>query len=78
MRRFRVCRAPNVPRSTTNSTPTLAKLHQVDYVARGLSDFGRPDGYFERQVARWIKQYRGAETEHIRGNGAADRGTARR
>ncbi|MGZ5924917.1 MAG: phosphotransferase family protein [Rhizomicrobium sp.] len=44
---------------------TLAKLHQVDYVARGLSDFGRPDGYFERQIARWIKQYRGAESEHI-------------
>jgi aminoglycoside phosphotransferase (APT) family kinase protein len=44
---------------------TLAKLHQVDYVARGLSDFGRASGYFERQVARWIKQYRGAESEHI-------------
>jgi aminoglycoside phosphotransferase (APT) family kinase protein len=44
---------------------TLAKLHQVDYVARGLSDFGRPGGYFERQVARWIKQYRGAASEHI-------------
>jgi aminoglycoside phosphotransferase (APT) family kinase protein len=44
---------------------TLAELHQVDYVARGLSDFGRASGYFERQVARWIKQYRGAESEHI-------------
>jgi aminoglycoside phosphotransferase (APT) family kinase protein len=44
---------------------TLAKLHQVDYQAVGLSDFGRPGGYFERQVARWIKQYRGAESEHI-------------
>ena len=44
---------------------TLAKLHQVDFAARGLSDFGRPGNYFERQIARWIKQYRGAETEHI-------------
>jgi len=44
---------------------TLAKLHQVDYAARGLSDFGRASGYFERQMARWIKQYRGAETENI-------------
>ncbi|HJW40893.1 MAG TPA: phosphotransferase family protein [Rhizomicrobium sp.] len=44
---------------------TLAKLHQVDYQAVGLSDFGRPSGYFERQVARWTKQYRGAESEHI-------------
>jgi len=44
---------------------TLAKLHQVDYMTRGLSDFGRPGSYFERQVARWIKQYRGAESEDI-------------
>jgi aminoglycoside phosphotransferase (APT) family kinase protein len=44
---------------------TLAKLHKVDYEAVGLGDFGRPGGYFERQVARWIKQYRGAETEAI-------------
>ena len=44
---------------------TLAKLHKVDYEAVGLGDFGRPGGYFERQVARWIKQYRGAESEHI-------------
>jgi len=44
---------------------TLAKLHKVDYQAVGLEGFGRPNGYFERQVARWIKQYRGAESEHI-------------
>ncbi|HEY0300986.1 MAG TPA: phosphotransferase [Rhizomicrobium sp.] len=44
---------------------TLAKLHQIDYQAVGLSDFGRPTGYFERQFARWIKQYRGAESEPI-------------
>ncbi len=42
---------------------TLAKLHQVDFEAVGLGDFGRASGYFERQVARWTKQYRGAETE---------------
>src|SRR5262249_23197013 len=44
---------------------TLAKLHQVDYAAVGLADYGRPGGYFERQVGRWTKQYRGAETEVI-------------
>ena len=44
---------------------TLARLHKVDYAAIGLSDFGRPGNYFERQIGRWIKQYRGAETEHI-------------
>ncbi len=44
---------------------TLAKLHKVDFAALGLSDFGRPGNYFERQIGRWIKQYRGAQTEDI-------------
>ena len=44
---------------------TLVKLHQVDFEAIGLGDYGRSSGYFERQLARWIKQYRGAETEHL-------------
>ncbi|MDP1738839.1 MAG: phosphotransferase [Caulobacter sp.] len=44
---------------------TLAKLHQVDFVAAGLGDYGKAGGYFERQVSRWTKQYRGAESELI-------------
>lgn len=35
---------------------TLARLHAVDYRAAGLGDFGRPDGYMERQIRRWGKQ----------------------
>lgn len=31
----------------------LARLHAVDYRAAGLEDFGRPEGYLERQVGRW-------------------------
>ena len=42
----------------------LAALHTVDVDAVGLSDFGRPGNYFERQVGRWTKQYRASETEH--------------
>ncbi len=42
---------------------TLAALHETDQVAAGLKDFGRPGNYFARQVSRWTKQYRGAETE---------------
>lgn len=42
---------------------TLADLHNTDHVAIGLEDYGRPGNYFERQVERWTKQYRGAETE---------------
>ncbi|WP_304171510.1 phosphotransferase [Phenylobacterium aquaticum] len=43
----------------------MTLLHAVDPVAVGLADFGRPGNYFDRQVGRWIKQYRGAETELI-------------
>jgi aminoglycoside phosphotransferase (APT) family kinase protein len=35
----------------------LAALHQVDIGAVGLSDFGRPANYLERQVRRWRGQY---------------------
>ncbi|MFE3188485.1 phosphotransferase family protein [Nocardia sp. NPDC059240] len=34
----------------------LAALAAVDYKAVGLEDFGRPDGFLERQVARWLKE----------------------
>src|SRR5688572_2655580 len=43
----------------------LAAIHDVDLVASGLSDFGYPGNYFERQIGRWSKQYRAAETETI-------------
>ena len=42
---------------------TLAALHKVDVEAAGLSDFGKPGNYFGRQVDRWTKQYKLAETE---------------
>ncbi len=44
---------------------TLAQLHQVDYMALGLEDFGRPGNYFARQISRWTKQYKNSETETI-------------
>lgn len=36
---------------------TIASLHRIDPAAVGLSNFGRPGNYFERQIARWSKQY---------------------
>ena len=36
---------------------TIAALHSVDPAAVGLSDYGRPGNYFERQIGRWSKQY---------------------
>jgi aminoglycoside phosphotransferase (APT) family kinase protein len=35
---------------------TLADLHRVDPAAVGLGDYGRPDGYLERQISRWTRQ----------------------
>jgi aminoglycoside phosphotransferase (APT) family kinase protein len=43
----------------------LAALHSVDYAAVGLADFGKSGGYLARQIARWSKQYKASETEHI-------------
>jgi len=43
----------------------LARLHKVDFAAIGLGDYGRPGNYFERQVSRFITQYRGAQTDQI-------------
>ncbi|MFC7157157.1 phosphotransferase family protein [Halomarina halobia] len=36
---------------------TLAAIHTLDYEAVGLGDLGRPEGYTERQVERWGKQF---------------------
>lgn len=41
---------------TDNLIATLATLHGLDPAAIGLGDFGRPQGYLGRQVARWRKQ----------------------
>ncbi len=43
----------------------LAEIHDVDLTATGLADYGPPGSYYERQFARWVKQYRASETEEI-------------
>lgn len=43
----------------------LAALHEVDIDKVGLSDYGPPGNYYERQVGRWTKQYRASETEDL-------------
>ncbi|MCL6417362.1 phosphotransferase [Aestuariirhabdus sp. Z084] len=43
----------------------LAALHSVDIEAVGLSDFGKPGSYFERQYNRWTEQYRASELKPI-------------
>jgi len=44
---------------------TLAALHAFDPEALGLSDYGKPDAYIPRQIARWSKQYKASETRTI-------------
>ena len=48
-----------------NMNEVLAELHNVDVDAVGLSDFGPPGNYYERQIARWSKQYRASETVKV-------------
>ena len=40
----------------------LARLHGIDYAGAGLGDFGKPQGYVERQVQGWIERYHGSKT----------------
>ena len=43
----------------------LAALHALDYKAAGLGDFGKPEGYVERQVTGWSKRYLRSKTDEI-------------
>lgn len=43
----------------------LAAIHAIDYVAAGLGDLGKPEGYVTRQIDGWIKRYRAAQTDEL-------------
>jgi aminoglycoside phosphotransferase (APT) family kinase protein len=36
---------------------TIARLHGLDPATIGLADYGKPGNYFDRQIARWSRQY---------------------
>jgi aminoglycoside phosphotransferase (APT) family kinase protein len=44
---------------------TLAEIHTLDYVACGLGDLGKPEGYVERQLRGWTDRYRKAQTDEV-------------
>jgi aminoglycoside phosphotransferase (APT) family kinase protein len=44
---------------------TLVELHAVVPARVGLGDFGRPDGYLERQVRRWSQQWERSKTDEL-------------
>jgi aminoglycoside phosphotransferase (APT) family kinase protein len=62
---------PDAPREERRAiyfgmADALARLHQVDYRAVGLADYGKPGSYFARQIARWTKQWNGSRTRENR------------
>ncbi|MEV0601486.1 phosphotransferase family protein [Streptomyces sp. NPDC050315] len=46
---------------------TLVDLHAVDPDSVGLGDFGRPDGFLERQLRRWGKQLAASRNRDLPG-----------
>ena len=43
----------------------LADIHAVDPDAVGLGQLGRRDGYIERQLKRWYKQFQASQTRQL-------------
>jgi aminoglycoside phosphotransferase (APT) family kinase protein len=43
----------------------LARIHRVDYDAVGLGDFGRPEGFMERQLRRWNQQWERSKVDEL-------------
>ncbi|MET8830277.1 phosphotransferase family protein [Streptomyces sp. NPDC004610] len=46
---------------------TLVELHAVDPAEVGLGDFGRPDGFLDRQLRRWGKQLDASRNRDLAG-----------
>jgi aminoglycoside phosphotransferase (APT) family kinase protein len=46
---------------------TLVALHAVDPAQAGLADFGRPEGFLERQLRRWGKQLAASRSRELAG-----------
>jgi aminoglycoside phosphotransferase (APT) family kinase protein len=50
-------------RASESIVDVLAAIHSVDVDAVGLGDLGRRDGYVERQLSRWYRQYQGSKEQ---------------
>ena len=57
--------AAQFPKIANTWMDTFVELHQLNYHSIGLEDLGKPDGYVERQVSNWSKQYLKAATDEI-------------
>lgn len=45
----------------------VARMSKVDWRAKGLADLGRPDGFHDRQVDRWMAFYDRVKTRDVPG-----------
>ncbi len=59
---FHDCTLPGVPPAEraamyASMAQALAALHNADFAAIGLGDYGKPGNYFGRQIARWSRQW---------------------
>jgi aminoglycoside phosphotransferase (APT) family kinase protein len=43
----------------------LVEIHGVDYMAAGLGELGRAEGYVSRQIEGWTKRYYNARTDDV-------------
>ena len=43
----------------------LAAIHRIDIRTAGLADFGKPRGFYERQLTRWTRQWQLSRTTPI-------------
>ncbi|MFE2299942.1 phosphotransferase family protein [Streptomyces sp. NPDC059445] len=63
--------APLGPQRTRDAVlalvDTLVELHAVDPAAVGLADFGRPEGFLDRQLRRWGKQLDASRNRELAG-----------
>lgn len=57
---------PNEFKTISNTwLATFVAFHNIDYKEAGLKDLGKPEGYVERQVTNWGKQYLAAATDDV-------------
>ena len=54
-------------KAVLNLVDTLVDLHAVDPAEVGLEDFGRPEGFLDRQLRRWGKQLDASRNRELAG-----------